>query len=83
MSGKEDYPIWYEPKFYKKQPETLYEKYTDAWMYFSGKGLKSNIQEFCNNDWGNVSMDDKHALMKKKKHVRYVKSNGPKITSML
>ena len=74
MSSEEEYPIWYEPKFYKKQPKTLHEKYTEAWMHFSGQGLsKSNIQAFSNNDWGNASMDKKHELIKR--HIEYVKSN--------
>ena len=77
MSSDGDYPLWYEPTFYKKRPETLYEKFVEAWKCFSGSHLKnSQIQEFANVDWKVQSTEEKHALVRK--HIRFVKSKKPK-----
>lgn len=77
MSVDEEYPVWYEPKFFKRRPENLYEKFVESWMHFSGSGLKhSDIQQFANADWKTQSADEKHSLVRK--HVRYIKSNKPK-----
>ena len=82
MSADEEYPVWYEPKFFKKIPTNLHEKYVEAWKHFSGSGLKHcDIQKFANADWHVQSMDEKHELVRK--HVRQIKAKGPKKTRSL
>ena len=71
-NDEENYPKWYLPQYFKKIPVTLHDKFTEAWVYFSGKGLtKQQCQDLANADWISSAIEAKHALVRK--HVSALK----------